>query len=644
MKNTDAAMHQQDIDFLIVKELLPYLTNQSFIDIGAEKGTFSKLMIQAGLKGVLFEPLPEHLTELEKFSSEHKCILSSYAIDETDGERDFFIACDQNGHPLDYYHSLQKLNDDSRVHHNKTLKVKCRSLNSLLKEGLIKNNIGIIKTDTEGNDLRILKGMDQLKPEIIVCEFFMPGIYSGWEEGCPFKIIEQAKTLGFEHCIAIKRIENFEFISLDNLNFIEKEWGNLIFINNLIFEKSKQQIIDLIHKHEITIIYNFLSHTKMLEAEINILSNACKERLSHLNQKELLINQQARTISEINQQAQTIFEFERVLKEKDNLINLQLQSIIKLENKLHDYSILNKIIKKIKKQIKKLISPKLGKLNHHLPIEMVIPNHYHKKLINKEASKISIVTPSYNQALFLEKTIQSIISQDYPNLEYVIQDGGSTDETCNIVKKYAASLKHFESIKDNGQSHALNLGFRHTTGEIMCYLNSDDLLLPGSLDYIANYFSQHPNVDVVYGHRILIDENNKEIGRWVLPPHSNKILSWADYIPQETLFWRRRIWEKAGAKIDENFSFAMDWDLILRFRDAGAKFVRLPRFLGAFRIHSNQKTSSQISIKGETEMSLLRERCLGQAVSFEKVRKKIRPYLLHHVAYHKLYRLGILRY
>jgi hypothetical protein len=149
---------------------------------------------------------------------------------------------------------------------------------------------------------------------------------------------------------------------------------------------------------------------------------------------------------------------------------------------------------------------------------------------------------------------------------------------------------------------------------------------------VAEYFARHPAVDVIYGHRILIDEEDRQIGRWVLPAHSDKVLSWADFVPQETLFWRRRIWVKAGGKVDESFRFAMDWDLLLRFREAGARFERVPRFLGAFRIHGRQKTSSAIGDVGMQEMDRLRERVLGRVPGHGEIRKALAPYLVRHVA------------
>jgi glycosyltransferase involved in cell wall biosynthesis len=252
------------------------------------------------------------------------------------------------------------------------------------------------------------------------------------------------------------------------------------------------------------------------------------------------------------------------------------------------------------------------------------------------------VTPSYEHAQFLERTIQSVLQQNYSNLEYIVQDGGSTDGTDQILRKYGPRLKHVESCADGGQAHAINLGFKHTSGEIMAWLNSDDLLLPGAIGYVVAFFLSHPEVDVVYGHRININEDGEEIGRWLMPSHDDGLLRWTDYIPQETLFWRRRIWTKVGASLDESFQFALDWDLLLRFQDAGARFVRLPRFLGAFRVHAAQKTLSAIHETGQEEMNRLRLRSHGRAVNWLEVKWHTKSYLFSSTVLRGLHRLGLL--
>jgi glycosyltransferase involved in cell wall biosynthesis len=288
--------------------------------------------------------------------------------------------------------------------------------------------------------------------------------------------------------------------------------------------------------------------------------------------------------------------------------------------------------------------PYLGELKFPDPPRLLhVPKRYHRKPVLKNPPLISVVTPSFNQGPFLEKTIRSVLDQEYPRLQYVVQDGGSTDETADVLDRYRARLHHYETRKDNGQSHAINLGFAHTSGDVMAYLNSDDLFLPGALHAVAKYFEDHPDVDVVYGHRVVIDQFGDERGRWVLPPHDAEALKWADYVPQETMFWRRRVWDKVGG-IDENFRFAMDWDLLLRFQDAGAKVRRLGRFLGAFRVHEASKTVTVVNSTGVEEMAKLRRRAHGRDVTPVEIKHALRGYFWRHVLCNRLYRLGLFRY
>ncbi|MFZ2540836.1 MAG: glycosyltransferase family 2 protein [Gallionella sp.] len=340
-----------------------------------------------------------------------------------------------------------------------------------------------------------------------------------------------------------------------------------------------------------------------------------------------------------NNLIQTLEEKEQVIQSQHALLQQQQKEIAEKQHLIEEmraylfvfYPIL-RLIMWIARPAYRTLKPRLGNLYQHPPHKLHLPAPYFKTAPLTGTPKISIVTPSFQQAAFIERTIKSVLDQSYPNLEYLVQDGGSTDATVAVLKRYADRLTGWESRTDSGQSQAINLGFAKTTGEIMAWLNSDDMLPPGALACVAEYFNRHPEVDVVYGHRILIDENDQEIGRWMMPAHDDGVLSWADYIPQETMFWRRRIWEKAGGKIDESFRFAMDWDLLLRFRDTGARFARLPRFLGEFRIHPHQKTSAAISEIGFHEMSLIRQRALGRSPSKAEIRRAVLPYLLKHVA------------
>lgn len=234
--------------------------------------------------------------------------------------------------------------------------------------------------------------------------------------------------------------------------------------------------------------------------------------------------------------------------------------------------------------------------------------------------QLSIVTPSFQQAAFLPKTIDSVLRQNAA-CDYVVQDGGSTDGSIDVIDRRASQLHAWTSEPDNGQADAIAKGFAQTRGrpeDVMAWINSDDFYLPGTLGYVADYFAQHPDVDMIYGHRVLVDENSQEIGRWFLPPHDDEVLRLNDFVPQETMFWRRRIWDKVGG-IDPSFKFAMDWDLLLRFQAAGAKIVRVPYFLACFRIHSAQKTSAQMESVGQKEIDALRLRTFGRVISPEEI-------------------------
>ena len=251
-----------------------------------------------------------------------------------------------------------------------------------------------------------------------------------------------------------------------------------------------------------------------------------------------------------------------------------------------------------------------------------------------------MATPSFNQASFVATTISSVLDQQYEKLTYVVQDGGSTDGTVEALGSFAHPNFRWQSRPDNGQANAINIGFEDSTGEIMGWINSDDILLPGSLLAVAEHFAVNPQVDVVYGHRVLIDHNGDDIGRWIVPEHDSEALKWADYVPQETLFWRRNIWEKVGG-LDESFRFALDWDLLLRFEEQGATIERLPYFLGGFRIYDEQLTSSVMNSLGAEEMARLRQRCHGRDVTEGEIARALLPYLMDHMKLHYRWRLGL---
>jgi len=204
---------------------------------------------------------------------------------------------------------------------------------------------------------------------------------------------------------------------------------------------------------------------------------------------------------------------------------------------------------------------------------------------------VTIVTPSYNQAAFIRATIESVLAQDYPNLEYIVMDGGSSDHTASIVAEYASRLT-WVSEKDRGQAHAINKGFAMASGEIVAWLNADDVLLPGAVNRAVDAFRTTPLVGAIYGEGYLITRDGRVTGRFPATEPFNlwKLAYLSDYILQQSTFFRRAA-VKAVGWLDERLHYALDWDLLIRLgQKFGLRYV--PDYMGMLREYPETKTSS----------------------------------------------------
>lgn len=205
---------------------------------------------------------------------------------------------------------------------------------------------------------------------------------------------------------------------------------------------------------------------------------------------------------------------------------------------------------------------------------------------------VTIVTPSFNQAQFLERTIQSVIEQDYPNLEYIIMDGGSQDGSFDIIKKYASKLTYWESQKDKGQTDAINKGFSHASGEILAWINSDDTFEQGAVKRAVNYLVSHPEIGLVYGDCNFINAKDHVIGRFnARQTDYQRLKRGYVHIPQQSSFWRAQLWHQVKP-LDDSIYFAMDYDLWLRLAKI-SKIKYHPELWANFRLHGDAKTISE---------------------------------------------------
>ncbi len=210
---------------------------------------------------------------------------------------------------------------------------------------------------------------------------------------------------------------------------------------------------------------------------------------------------------------------------------------------------------------------------------------------NKTTPKISIVTPSYNQGQFLEDTILSVLEQGYPNLEYIIIDGGSQDKSIEIIKQYAPYLSFWVSEPDRGQTHAINKGFKRTTGDIINWLNSDDMLVDGALETLSRAALKTPLADVFYGDYKAVNGEGTALYQRKSAPYHSKALFWGRQLSsQPAVFFRRNLISRLGW-LNENQQFCMDTEFWIRAAKNGARFSQIKSPLGITRVHGDAKTT-----------------------------------------------------
>ncbi len=220
--------------------------------------------------------------------------------------------------------------------------------------------------------------------------------------------------------------------------------------------------------------------------------------------------------------------------------------------------------------------------------------------------RITVVTPSYNQGKFIEETIRSVLDQGYPNLEYIIIDGGSKDDSVDIIRRYEKHLAYWVSEKDAGAADAIAKGFTKGTGDIFAYLNSDDVYVPGALQTIGALMSD-PAIDVAFGNMYWMDAEGTKIGERRQTPFTRMgYLYGGSDLMQPATFWTKAVYLRSGG-IDPSYRFTFDTDLFFRFALTGARFEHVNKFLASFRIHPQSKSSNDEAIC-VSELSRLRQK------------------------------------
>ena len=206
---------------------------------------------------------------------------------------------------------------------------------------------------------------------------------------------------------------------------------------------------------------------------------------------------------------------------------------------------------------------------------------------------ISVVIPSFNQGQYIEETLLSVLGQRYPNLEIIVIDGGSTDNTTQILEKYTNQISYWHSKKDNGQADAINQGLNMSSGDILCWINSDDMYLPGTLLDVGRKFSGRTDQShLIYGAAVSIHQSNGELwsAAFAAAPFEPSTLTYFDFIVQPSSFWTRKLWQFAGT-LNTTYEYVFDWEWFIRASKV-TQFEYVPKFYSLYRYHSLHKTGS----------------------------------------------------
>lgn len=229
--------------------------------------------------------------------------------------------------------------------------------------------------------------------------------------------------------------------------------------------------------------------------------------------------------------------------------------------------------------------------------------------VREEKPLVSIVTPSYNQGMFIERTIESVISQDYPRIEHIVVDGGSADNTLEVLRKYESRLK-WVSERDDGQTDAINKGFRMSKGTVLAWLNSDDIYYPGAVSRAVKALRENPEAEMVYGKGNYINTDDGVTGEYPTGPFDYERFSELNFICQPSVFFRREALEAVG-ELDRSLNYVMDYDLWIRVARK-FKVLYVPEVLAALRIHPGSKTTAQ-SVATYAEMLSTSKKYFGKA-------------------------------
>lgn len=556
-----ADTYGQGTDLTLLFQLARRCRSRCAVDVGAEKGSVTAAFLDHGFERVIaLEPYPPHLAQLRsRFAGDDRVAVHGSAAAAEDGTATLRIAHDEHGRALDYFHSLSRIDDTTHVHWTGSVEVPCRTLASMVADGSLPAHVGVLKVDTEGHDLEVVRGLGALRPEIIMVEYWLD--LPDTSGTCPWRLpqlLELLQPLGYRFHVFVARHEGFESVHLQPTEAIPGEWGNVI----------------LVHEDVL--------HDDMIAACGAAASAAARASIAAAQeQTRAAAAATAAATATIEQGQRRIAGLERI---KDLAVRLDQE----LDRRVAPAHALQRLADSRERAFQRFLYKKepLGPVGdlHDLP-------------------RITVVVPVRNGAGCIGDCLASITAQGYPDLELIVVDGASTDGTLDAVRRSGASVAALVSEPDRGMYDAIGKGFDLATGDILCYLNADDQFEPGGLLRVGRHFRDHPRHAVVY------HEDTVQVDGWRFPNQQQPRVSFiyllrGHILFQDGVFFRRRAYRAVGG-VDRTMRLAGDWDLWARLARE-FPFHRLPHHASSFRIRAGQLSEDIGAYHSEVEAARAR--------------------------------------
>jgi FkbM family methyltransferase len=641
---TRVNLYRQEPEARLLCALLSALERQQVIDVGAERGAFVEALLDAGADEVYaVEPEPGNADFMRKhFESDPRVRVLEYAASDADGQLQLHRSVGSSGEPVTFGHTVLDRPDTEEIAWRETVTVTARTLASLIDAGELPRQAGILKIDTEGHDLAVVAGMGDLDCDVVMVEHWtdLPNSLGR----CPWTSEEIASALrqkGFSHFAFFHHHGEEATLKWDDAEVPTGDMGNLVFLHDRVVDHLLPHVLEsasaladensrrlgaklAVLEHDraarLKVIERLAAQLEQSEADRQARLETIERLAAQLEQSEADRQARLETFERLATQLERSETERRAQKETNERLEAALRRARRLVSR-----------RWILEQLEAAGSAQSGSLDSsntadiQVAVDTAAQHPARVDTANKgyEAEpgpsglpKISVITPTCNGGELLEACVTSVLEQAYPNLEYIVIDGASTDGTLEILRRYDDKIAYWTSEPDNGQADAINKGFRRATGELVAWLNSDDFFYPGALAAAAEAYLADPVAPFYFGNGYRVDRTGRRIAEFFpdgqVHFRRKALVFGLNCVLQPATFIRLGALEQSGL-LDESLHYGFDSDLWIRLSELGSPRP-IRKHLAASREYEETKTSSGSFPRAE-ELRRIAERHAGVAAT-----------------------------